>query len=204
MARSGLLSAVTSGLTVRTREVGAAAVFDSDDGSTAARAGLALPVVDLVTTLVTADDAKEVAVLLIGEGAAPMLDGIGEDVMEGAVEASNFVGRQRIAPPIEPQAGGEENFVGVDVAEAGEDPLVHEERLQHGSAAGEERRERLANGEIEGIHAEVVKFGDVGRGDEHLTEGPRVDEAQLRPGPVVRVTWVWGGRGASGSGARRT
>ena len=52
------------------------------------------------------------------------------------------------------QAGSEERFVGVDVAYAGNTPLIEQERLERRPAPGHERAQHLRReGLVERFHA---------------------------------------------------
>ena len=104
------------------------------------------------------------------------------------------------------QPGGEEDLVGVEVADPGHELLVHEQRLQAGVVLAQHDGEALpAHHVLDRVEAEVGELvdalaqrrpvgrgrgrraggrrrpGAVGRrgGHEHLPEGPRVDVAQL-------------------------
>ncbi len=100
---------------------------DPLDGPTAARARLAGPLVDLQPLL-----HRPVAVGrgVVVDGAAAALDRLGEDPPERLVEVA-LIGRpQRPSRPQRVEPGGPQRLVGVDVADAGDERLVEQERLQ--------------------------------------------------------------------------
>ena len=108
-------------------------------------------------------------------------DGLGEDPSELQPEAAFVGGPQRPRRPEGMEAGGPERLVGVDVADAGDERLVEEERLEAALPAadpapkrrhGERVRERLGARLREGI---VVR-GDV---QPHPTELADVAEPDL-------------------------
>jgi hypothetical protein len=72
----------------------ARAPFLSGDGLAALEAGLALAVVDLVELLVGAGLAVGVDELLVVERRAAVLDGVGQDLGDRAVQPSDLDGRE--------------------------------------------------------------------------------------------------------------
>ena len=87
--------------------------------------------------------------------------------------------------PVVAQAGGVEDLVAVDVADAGDEVLVHQERLQLHRLGDEhppevDPRDRLVErveaqvGELRCVLREVV-----GVAHEHLAERAGIDEAEL-------------------------
>src|ERR1700722_18101064 len=194
-----------SHLAVLAEEGRAPARLHPHNGVATAAAGLALPVVDLVRALEVAELAEEVAVLLVGQGGAPVLDGVGQRLDNGPVEPAHLGGRQRVGRPVVAQAGLVEHLVGVEVPDARREVLVHQERLDPPVVLVQEGAEAVpAHQVLNGVEAQVGELGDgladggavtarrardraqrghVGlegrRGDEHLAEGAGVHVAQL-------------------------
>ncbi len=78
--------------------------------------------------------------VVVDRAAAP-LDRLGQDVAQRPVQPADVVGaeRVRVAERVEPRPP--ESLVGVDVADAGEEVLVHQQRLEPAAAPGEQLRE---------------------------------------------------------------
>lgn len=75
-------------------------------------------------------------------------------------------------------AGGEEGFVGIDIAEAGDQALVEEGGLD-GSAGGSEESGEAGGGEVERFGAEVLRGGLDGRQKPDGSEAAGVAKAEL-------------------------
>ena len=93
------------------------------------KAGLSLSVIDLVELLEVAGLGVGVDELLVVERRATVLDRLGQDLGDRAVEAADLDGRERLGRPIKAQARREEDLVGVDVPNPGDDVLVREDGL---------------------------------------------------------------------------
>src|SRR5205823_13608408 len=119
-----------SHLAVRTEERRARSELLTHDERTAATAGETLPVVDLMQQLVLARPPVQVDVLLIAECRATMLHRFVQHLDDGAVEPADLHRRQRLRRAVVTQAGFPEDLVAVDVAEAGDERLVHQQRLE--------------------------------------------------------------------------
>ena len=76
-------------------------------------------------------------VLEVGDGAAAGGQGPGEDVDHLLVEAFALGRFQGFGPAEGVEAGLEQGFVNVDVAQPGQEALVQEERFQPAPAAGQ-------------------------------------------------------------------
>ena len=87
-----------------------------------------------------------------------------------------------VAPTRRPQAGAMADLVGVDVADAGDERLIEEQRLERAASATEPRskcsevdavpkRVRSKSSEFRHLFADPI-----GIEDDHLAEGPRIDE----------------------------
>src|SRR6478609_9588325 len=174
-----------SDLAVRAEERRPAGVLLAHDGAAAAQAGLAVAGVHLVVLLVPALLAEQVHVLLVGERRPAVLDAVLEHLDHGAVQAPHLLGAQLVAHAVVAQPGVMEDLVGVDVADAGDELLVHEPGLQLHVALGHQLAEVVpAHGALERVEAEMSQLVDlvldaVELGDEHLAERARVDEPQL-------------------------
>ena len=93
------------------------------------KAGLSLSVIDLVELLEVAGLGVGVHELLVVERRATVLDRLGQDLGDCAVEAADLDGLERLGRPIKAQARREEDLVGVDVPNPGDDVLVREDGL---------------------------------------------------------------------------
>ena len=91
--------------------------------------------------------------------------------------------RQRIALAFPFESRLEQDFVAVNVADAGDELLVHQQRLQLGLALREHATEQIPRQcRLERVDAEVGEFFDllvdvVVRRDEHLAEGAGIHES---------------------------
>jgi hypothetical protein len=175
--------------------VGAAASNDDAlDWRLADAAGLAGAGVDAVFELEEASDA--VGVDVVGDGGAPELDGVFEDVAEGVAETGELGAGEATGVPTRADAGAEECFVGVDIADAVEERLVEQGGLDGGLATAKEADE-VFKGDLEGLFAwagVAVSGGDlVGGEDGEAAEAAGVDEAELvaarEAEDGVRVRW---------------
>ncbi len=117
--------------------------------SFAARTGLALAGVDAVEELEAAFFA--VGVDVVAQGAAAMVDGAAENQLDGAVEAEDLVASQSVAGDRGVDSAVEEGFIGVDVADAGDEALVEEGGFNDAAGFGK------ALGELGG--ADCERFG---------------------------------------------
>src|SRR3990172_788925 len=165
-------------LTFRTEVGAAAADLDALDGRATGVAGLAGAAEDLDVHLHAAGAA--VRVLVVAEGGAAALDAEEEDAAHGGVQRLDLAGAQRRAEAARVDAGGEAGLVGVDVADAGDAPLVEDDRLDgrlapRDGAGKEVDSEALA----EGLWAEAVR--DLGEvvDEPEAAELAQVGEAQL-------------------------
>ena len=128
----------------------------------------------------------EVAVLLVVRGGAPVADRLLQHLLHRPVEAADLGVRQRVAPPVRVEPGEVEDFVRVDVADPGHEPLVHQQRLPLHPVPGQELREVLP-GELalQGVEPQAAEFPDLAvlphRRDEHLAERTGIDETELAP-----------------------
>ena len=80
-------------------------------------------------------------VYVIGDGGASQLDGVLEDFDEGGAESGEFVAGEASGVARGADAGAEEGFVGVDVADAVQEGLVEERGLDGGFSIAEEADE---------------------------------------------------------------
>jgi hypothetical protein len=132
----------------------ATAEFDAADLRTAAITRLTGASKDLHVELVSSLAAGGIDV--ITEGGAAVAEGIGEHLADGGMEALN--GRFRQGGGCAPGAdsGGEKRFVGVDVADAGEQGLVEKDGLDRRGAALESSSEGYdAETVLQGLRAET-------------------------------------------------
>ncbi len=180
---------------------GAAAYGEFFEGGGAVVAELAGAAVDLVLELEEAADA--VGVDVVGDGGAAELDGVGEDLLEGGVEADELGAGEAAGVAGGADAGAEEAFVGVDVADAVEDGLVEEGGLDGELTAAEEVGE-VGGGDGGGFGAGAGVaggLGGVGGGfgvkvdDGEAAEAAGVYEAEFAAvgegQDCVGVGWEW-------------
>src|SRR5437764_5600468 len=157
----------------------------TDDRLATAPARLALAGIHLVVQLVLARLPVEIDILLVGERRAAVLHRFLQCLDHRAIEPSDLLARERVAHAVPAQSGAEEDLVAVDVADAGEELLVHEQALELDVRRGGERGGVVRrDGGRERVDAEVGELRHflldaVELGDEHLAERARVDEAQL-------------------------
>ena len=114
---------------------------NSADWRLADQAGLAGAEIDLVLQL------KEAflpgGVHVIGHGRTAERDGLAQDGLDGAVQAFEFLGREAASLASRANAGAEETFVRVDVADSMEKLLVQQGRFDGGPAPAKERAKRV-------------------------------------------------------------
>src|SRR4051812_44735419 len=127
--RSDLARVAVEGRTIR--------VAGPVDGTPAPIARLAFAAVHLVMLLVLAGLAEEVDVALVGERRPAVLHGPLQRLADRAVETADLLLRQRVALALPPESRLEEDLVAVHVADAGDEFLIHEERLQLRLALGQ-------------------------------------------------------------------
>ncbi len=158
--------------------MGASAPYDdAADGGAADAAGLAGALVDAVFELEEAFDA--VGVDVVGDRGAAEADGVVEDLDEGLAELFEFIFGEATGRAAGADAGAEEAFVGVDVADAGEQGLVEQGGLDGELAAAEEGGEGVGR-DGEGLGAgrgEGFAFGEVAALEAAKAAG--IDEAKL-------------------------
>ena len=95
------------------------------------------------------------AVDVVAERRAAIADGVAEDASDGAMEAARFVGGEGRRLTLGMESRGKQGFVGVDVADAGDDPLVEKNGLDRGASL-HQRLAQPVGGEIvaQGLGAE--------------------------------------------------
>src|SRR5437868_5067611 len=101
---------------------GAAAENDALDGGFTADTWLAFSAVDAVEELEAAF--FTVGVDIVAQGAAAVVDGAAENQLDGAIEAEDLFAGEAIGGDGRVDAAVEERFVGVDVADAGDETLI--------------------------------------------------------------------------------
>jgi len=153
----------------------AAADHDSHDGSGADAAGLAGARVDVMAELEEAGDA--VCVDVVGDRGAAQLNGFGEDFHQCVAEAGELGARETAGVAGGADAGVEECFVGVDVADTVEERLVEERRFD-GSFAIAEESDKVLEWDGEGFGAGPFVLC-VRRDDGEAAEAARVYEAEF-------------------------
>ena len=158
--------------------MGAAAGEDNAlDGGFADEAGFGGALVDAVFQLKETADTAGVDV--VGDGGAAEADGMLEDVDEGEAEAFELGVAEAACLTARTDAGAEEGFVGVDVADAGEERLIEESGLD-GEFAPAKQRGEFRGRNLEGLGA---RSGEVCGSREiaelEASETARIDEAKL-------------------------
>ena len=109
--------------------------------------GLAGPVVDLMLELVAAEALEAVAV--VGDGRPPSGDGPGQHLAGRRDHPPAFGSGEPGGSAARSDAGVEQDLVDVDVAEAGDLALIHEERLHGGPTMA-------ARGGVQGFRRQAV------------------------------------------------
>ena len=90
-----------------------------------------------------------------------MLDGVGQRLDDGPVEPPHLGGRERVRRTVVAQAGLVQHLVGVEVADAGREALVHQERLDPPRCWCKQHAEAVpAHQVLDGVEAEVGQLGD--------------------------------------------
>ncbi len=171
---------------------GARTDHDPPDGSPAAETGLTGTLVDAQVLL-----HRPVALgsRVVVDGAAPPHDGLGEDPPDLEVEAPFVRGSKRRGGTKWMKPGRPQGLVGIDVADAGDERLVKEERLQPTAPASKPRPERSYR---EGV---VKRLGPRPGEDRGATEfvhrllgdwiqGVQPDPAELPDVPEAQVAAV--------------
>ena len=129
-------------------------------------------------------------------------------LLHGAMEAVQFLRGEPGGHAARPDLGAEEALVGIDVADAVQQILVEQRRLDGGAAAVEELAEvgfRDAQGFLPGPvkPAGPRLFGVLRDMQAHAAEAAGVHEAQLAPGAQHRDAMGVGRAGHSGSATTR-
>lgn len=184
------------GLAARAEVGGAAGEDDALDGGAAFAAGLIFAGVDAVEVLEAAGLAVDINV--IAQGAAAVTDGAAEDGLDGAGEAADLLGGEVMGWSEGMDAGGEEGFVHVDVAQAGDEGLVEKSGLD-GAAGAMKAIEEFGGSDGEGFGAEIGVGGLAASEPPDAAEAAGVAEAEL----LMRFVFEGDqqvGMGAEGSG----
>src|SRR5262245_40930256 len=158
-----------------------AAQADDGDRGAAARARLALAAVDAKLFLVAARLA--VAADVVADGRAAPVDRLAQHLRDRLAQAVGLGAAQVAAAPRGVQPGAEQRLVGVDVADAGDDALAEQHRLDGALGAGQ-RRAPGGRGQLERLRPQAVapeqrlqRLGPLVPA--HAAEAARVAEAQL-------------------------
>jgi len=167
---------------------------DTADRRAADEAGLSLAGIDAVLDLEEAG--FTVGVDVVGDRRAAGADGGLKDGSKGFVEAREARAGEAAGNACGADAGAEETFVGVDVADAVEERLV-EERGFDGKLAAAEEGDEVVEGDGEGFASGSCKGAGSVKGEAAETAG--VDKAELAAGGEaedgVGVEWERDGGG---------
>src|SRR5207253_2407247 len=101
-----------------------------------------------------------------------------QDLLDGAVERGDVVGREAVGSLEGVEAGEEEAFIDIDVAQAGDEGLIEQGGLDRPFGGGE-TLEEVGGTEGERLGAEVGVVG-IGAQPEDAAEAAGVDEAKLQ------------------------
>ncbi len=138
---------------------------------------LAGAAVDAVGLLGGASLADRVDV--VAQGAAAGVDGVAKGAFDRTAQTPGFVRGDIAAALQRVQAGGEEGFVDVDVAQAGDEGLVEQGALERASRLSEAKTQ-VAAGKGQGFGAEVVVDAvKVGADPVQAAKAARVAEPKL-------------------------
>lgn len=174
-------------LAVRTEMCAATREDDSFDGRFAFVTRQCLSAVDLVTILVLA--AVAVGVAVVADGAAALGDGAGEDRLERTRELLNGASIQIAAARQRMDAALVEGFVGINISNAGEEPLI-QQRILDRALAGGKGSEELGGGDFQRLRAQAVVDGTLPE-PENSAKSSRIGETNLlsrrQKGDPVRV-----------------
>lgn len=107
---------------------------DAHNGGATAQAGVAFAVIDLQVVAVPAGLAPDV--LMAAKGGAAMFDAHFQHGADGFMQPGNFLWSQRFGPAQGMNTGAEERLIGVDVADAGHQALIEQERLDLAGTPG--------------------------------------------------------------------
>jgi hypothetical protein len=158
-------------------EVGGAAAEDySLDGRLAAGAGEFFAGVDLEKILGGAQAA--VSVHVVSQSGAPGFDGAFEDGFDIESEDFNLGGSELVGGGEGVEVGGVEGFVDVDVAQAGDDGLVHEGVFDGAGGSGQIGGE-IGGGHGEGFRAEVFVVEGITTEPKDAAEAAGVAKAEV-------------------------
>ena len=149
---------------------------DAADGGFAAGAGFGLAVVDAVDFLEVAW--VSVGVAVVAEGAAAVVDGAVQDFFDRPRKAADLLTAEAVGGSSRVDAGIEQGFIRVDVADAGEEFLI-EQRGFDGAPRLFQQRGECFWGEGEGFGTKIGVGGFLGGKDEESAEAAGVGEAQL-------------------------
>jgi hypothetical protein len=113
---------------------------DPPDGSAAPVARFAGPLVDLEVLLHRAVAFRRGVIV---DGTAAPFDRLGQHVAQADVKPADVVGSEGVSVAQRVQSGAPQRLVGIDVPHAGEEVLVHQQRLEAATAAREQGGEPL-------------------------------------------------------------
>src|SRR2546421_11628325 len=131
---------------------GSAAKDDSGNGGFAADTGLVFTSINPVKKLEGPFFA--IGIDVVAQGAAAMVDGAAENELDRPVQSKDLVAGEQIARSGGINAGMEERFIGVDVADAGQDALIEKGGLNCPASFGK-AFEKLLGTDLERLGAEV-------------------------------------------------
>src|SRR5918992_819698 len=156
------------------------------DRRPASAARLSLAAVDLELGLVLPGLPEEIDVGLVPERGTPHLDRFLHRLLDRAIETTDLLGGEGVRHPVVAESGREQDLVRIDVPQTADELLVHQELLHLRALLGEQVLEgRPCEDLIERVDRDVLELLDlpelVRARHEHLTEGPRVDEAEVTP-----------------------
>src|SRR3989344_1498488 len=176
------LAPTLSGLTLRAEGRAGSGQHQALDGRPAARAGLALAVVDPQGVLVAAGQAFAGAV--VGDGRALPGDGLAQDPPQRAEQPLELRSPERARRARRGHPGDEQRFTRIDVPQAAQPVLVEQQVLHGGRPAGEQAGEaREVDAERLGAERGKVIGQILFRQQEHPAEAARVAEAELGAAP---------------------
>lgn len=173
-----------------------------DPTSTAGRAALTRPGVHSVLALELAGPPVDPDVLGIRQRRPPGGDRLSQHVHDRRGQSALSGEPETVATTSRSETSAVADLIGVDVADAGDERLVEEQRFQRATSAPEARSE---SGEVEavakGIRSEAREFRHlVGYPhrieDDDLSEGSRIHEEHAAP--IVKTSVDVGVRGRDG------
>jgi len=119
-----------------------------------------------------------VGIDVIAQGASAMIDGAAEDQLDGAVQAIDLLASEAVGGGSGVDTAVEEGFIGIDVADAGDEALVEQGGLD-GAAGFGQARNQLGRANLQRLGAKIAVICLTVAEPPDAAEAAGIDEAEL-------------------------